>query len=264
MPKEHTLINDTFDEVIKEYTKNTSSLSLTQSEKDDMQMSMLQAMKDRVRMLESMHRITKEYAKSAYTAIEFYDQNVRALKHQQHPASVLQELSAIDYSQDVEIKKVKPGRILTQMQRPGTDDVRVGSFYTDGILPSDFQDRAQKSGIGHLYANKSTANIEQKSVYQLKTADEVVFLQSVAAPIQDTWSAGEVQDARGGGVQYRIATKDHGKLELLNWGELEASRSISSGLQKRLKKGMTSKHSVSQLSSHLPRSNKRKATDHSR
>lgn len=56
---------------------------------------------------------------------------------------------------------------MTQMQHPNTPE-RVGSFYAEGSLPSDFANRADVSGIG--LKSQIGQEIGDKSVYLSKVA----------------------------------------------------------------------------------------------
>jgi hypothetical protein len=147
-----------------------------------MQQAMLHEMGEIVSVYEKKKQIEPEHAKNAREAIKFYSEHVIVLPFQKHPSQVLAEIAAIDFSQEVEIKTVKAGRIMTQMQPPDSLG-NVGSFYTDGILPSDFAGRASDSGIGLSVTQENQK--AAKSVYQSKTTKTSVFLQSTAAPAED-------------------------------------------------------------------------------
>lgn len=168
-----------------------------------MQAAMLAEMKKEVTKAKKMDIISPEHAQNAEEAIKFYSEQVKTLPFQSHPAQVLSEMSAIDYSQEVTIMRVKPRRVMTQMQRPNAVDAAPGSFYADGALPSDFEQQASDSGIGAKASDTDDKSLmNDKSVYQSQTSETSVFLRSTASPATDTWSAQVTQESKGGGTQY--------------------------------------------------------------
>jgi hypothetical protein len=225
-----------FHEKQEEYKKLGKEYTLTDTEKQELKNNMLVECEKALNGLPGKTDIVKRLVSNAKVAIEFYRDNVDVQPFQKHPSSMASELEAIDYRHTVEKITVKENRIFTQMQAP--DSSRQGSFYTEGILPSDFDERAQSSGIGvkttyHTPApDKPLNNIKAlfeddpigtqvekvtKNVYPATTKKPTTFLSSTALLFEDTWSIqGETQTAKGGGAQFRVASKDGQNLERLD------------------------------------------------
>jgi hypothetical protein len=243
MPQNPHLINEAFEKIITKYTKeyeDQKKPALSEGDKEKLKQDMLEEMDKAVDFLltsggaqGTKGQITREQAQNAKTAIDFYKENVQVLAFQPHPQQVLSELSAIDYAHQVETTTVKPNRILTQMQKP--DRQFIGSFYTEGILPHDFQQRASDSGIG--LATDYDGQKTHKDVYSSITTKPTTCLISTAAPALDTWSHAEPQTSMGGGAQYRVATRDYGNLESLQ--HLISNSLHAPKEDKRLGKGIT-------------------------
>ena len=238
MPQDSNLVNKALEKILQEYIPpKPDQPQLTLEQKNTLKEEMCKKMRDNINTLSKKNQITEAHAQNALTAIDFYEQHVAMASHHSHPKQILNELLAIDFSKEVKIQRLKPGRIITQMQAQDSLE-RVGNFYAEGVLPDDFGKQASKSGIG-VQALSKEATTEDKSVYQSKITKTSTFLQSTAAPMPDTWSLpGVPQHSHGGGAQFRIASADRGNLERFDWGELTRSHEVGQEGGKRLKGGV--------------------------
>jgi hypothetical protein len=249
MPKNPKFINKVFQETLSNnpHLTEADNISDVPAAKEEL----LQKMEQSVQTLKKTGRLTPDHYQSAIESIAFYREHTKPLPWDKSPKNLLSEMVAIDYSKPVKTVNVKANRIMTQMQHP--DDHRhdpqtgefspevVGNFYAEGVLPDNFEKRADKSGIGIKSDRSIESNPEKeqadKSVYQLKVTKTSTFLRSVAEKADDTWSlTGETQKSQGGGVQWRIATTDYSNMERQIYGELEKRHAPSKS--KPLEKGL--------------------------
>lgn len=198
-------------------------------------------MQDQVQILLRTKQITDEEAKRANAALTFYDNSVTVLPFQKSATQPLSELLAIDYSKPVEIVQVKPGRVFTQMQQPGQDQSRYGSFFAEGSIAGDYNNRADSSGIGIVSA------ADKKSTYLHETTAQTTFLRSTAAPALDTWSTSYPQFAKGGGTQLRVATSDYSSVVKPQYAEVYFREDAA---DKTVQKGYNAVPTVLQKASH--------------
>ncbi len=249
MPQNPSLINKNFKSVLESNPLLTTDK--TTEEAKEAKKTLLKLMLNSLGTLRKTNRISQNHYQWASESIKFYNEHTDLLPGHKNPKNLLSELTAIDYSKPVNIVRVKKGRIMTQMQHP--DDHRhdkisgkfspeaIGSFYTEGTLPSSFKERADQSGIGiksdRAIQSNPDRKQEDKSVYQFKISRTSTFLRSVASEANDTWSLkGVSQPTKGGGVQWRIATADYSNMQREIYGELESAKAVNQ--TKPLKKGV--------------------------
>jgi hypothetical protein len=253
MPKNDININAMMTKVIKKHStpidfSSAKRVDLSPAEveaqvqklKEDKKHEMVAEMSSELKTLYKKGQISFENYENAAEALKFYDEKVTTPSFQDHPRAALSELAAIDYSKPVEIVRVKAGRKLTQMQRVDNANGFAGNFYAEGVLPGDYKTRADQSGIGvHTLeqAEPSGQNLAEKSVYISTVEANSTFLRTTASPAVDTWSIQNVpQQSQGGGIQWRVATSDAGKVTRPIYTEVDAEHAPSS--QKGLKRGM--------------------------
>ncbi len=176
-----------------------------------------------INIMRQKKEISHEHWHNAKTSLKFYDKNTTVFAWNPNPHGLLSELNAIDYSQNVEIIRVKPHQFLTQMQPAFLEgQERVGNFYAPGSLPADFNDRADRSGIG-IKGTEKDQTISDKSVYISKVVATCTALKSTASPASDTWSVEKQnQMSQGGGIQFRMSSGDYGKIVRQKYGEVQA------------------------------------------
>lgn len=243
MPKIHSKINDVLQNILKKrYNQDKDLIEGTpESERLSagtiMKNEIVAEMADELNKLNKKGEITEEQFKNAQTALEFYDKNIKILPFNPNPHSALNELTGIDYSQEVKIMRVKKNRVLTQMQPAYLQNQDgVGNFYAERQLPADFDERANKSGIG-VKGRERDNEVSKKSVYMSFVEKECTALKSTASPMLDTWSVNGVQQkSQGGGVQFRMSTDDYGKIVRKDWSEVQERQHGEK--DKLLKKGL--------------------------
>lgn len=224
MPKDNKKINESFKQIVEKYKKNPLPDGANLEDKFNVYNEILQEMSSKLKMLNAKKEITPQQNEYAKNALEFYQKNVKMLPFQAQPSQILGEIPGIDFNKEVKIVKLKKDRLLTQMQAP--DSKSHGNFFAESVLPSDYEERAERSGIGSKSLKDRVQ--ETKSVYIAKTSGQMVALKSSAEPIYDTWSDPEkAQFAKGGGAQLRIETEGHAKVAFLAWGEFEANKAPS-------------------------------------
>lgn len=226
----------------------------TEESKEISKLEFLRLIEDKITMLSKTKQISPDEFTNASTAIKFYKEHSHVPFYQNSPQNLIKELTDIDYKAPIKIRTVKPGVILSQMQQEW-HSAKVGNFYTVGSLPTSFEERASQSGIGfkskcatpeshlthhehehHAHGSHTHEGSQKKAVYMSQTTDRTVFLESRAYSTDDSWSVpGLSQNAKGGGVQYRISDVKK-SIERLSWGVFhdtdapQATKSLRKGI----------------------------------
>lgn len=115
------------------------------------------------------------------------------------PQELMSHLKGIDFSQPVIIKHIPPDVILTQMQAPGVGmgETRQGNYYSYYVpKKEELPLEAHLRGISHIIVTEGPTfgkselkhYVGEKEVTNFKTTEMIEVLESVAAPIEDTWS----------------------------------------------------------------------------
>lgn len=160
-------------------------------------------------------------------ALEFYKNSIEPIGCNPDPSQCLSELVAIDYSQDIQIITIPKDCILTQMQRPNLDIYNRpinshGSYFSEGKLPGNYDQRANKVGIGIKSVDIESNTLQDKSIYMVKVYAPTQVLASYANRVIDSWSVSTYkQIAQGGDVQMRISTKDYFNVGILEYGQVK-------------------------------------------